>query len=99
MICEFRRRQINIESEKQLSICYKDELIGKRRVDFLIDKKVLVEIKLTSVLDNNHLAQAINYLEVFNLDVGMLINSGASSLEYKRVVCSKLFAKNKEKNS
>ena len=59
--------------------------IGTRRVDFLIEGVISVELKAIIQLDNSHLAQAINYLEAYNLELGLLINFGARSLEFKRI--------------
>ena len=97
MIVEFGKRKILFEPEKEMDIIYKGVLVGQRRVDFLVANTILVEIKSVSLLDNNHLAQAINYLEVFNLEVGLLINFGASKLEYRRVVHPRLITRNKNK--
>lgn len=52
--------------------------------------KIVVEIKAVSVLTDAHLAQALNYLEVLNLEIGLLINFGAKSLEFKRLINNKL---------
>ena len=71
-------------SEIELPIFYDDIEVGKRRADFLIENKVLIEIKAVAELTNAHLAQALNYLEVLNLEIGVLINFGAKSLEVKR---------------
>ena len=63
-----------------MPIFYKDQQIGTRRADFLVEGVVSVELKAISRLEDIHLAQAINCLEV-----GLLINFGARSLEFKRV--------------
>jgi GxxExxY protein len=55
------------------------------QVDFLVDEKICVEIKALTQLENAHLAQAINYLEAFNLEVGLLINFGNTRLEFHRL--------------
>ena len=68
-----------------MQIYYKDLHIGSRRVDFLIEDRVSVELKAVIQLENNHLAQAKNYLEAYNLSVGLLINFGSTSLQYKRI--------------
>ena len=68
-----------------MNIYYKNEHIGTRRVDFLIDKNISVEIKAVKELDNVYLAQALNYLETYNLQVGLLINFGANKLQFKRL--------------
>ncbi|MGZ5133658.1 MAG: GxxExxY protein [Flavitalea sp.] len=67
--------------------------MGNRRVDFLVEQLITVEIKAISVLENRDLAQSINYLEAFNLEIGLLINFGNPSLQYKRLVHPKLLKK------
>ncbi len=72
--------------EQEMPIHYKGEPIGMRRVDFLVEDKVAVEIKAIIHLEDVHLAQAINYLEAYHLEVGLLINFGSKSLTFKRVM-------------
>jgi len=72
-----------------MPIFYKEERIGTRRVDFLIEDVIAVEMKAVIKLEDVHLAQALNYLEAYNLEIGMLINFGAKSLEYKRLINAK----------
>ena len=86
---EMRLQNLNFGREIEMQIFYKGEEIGTRRVDFFIENVIYLEIKAIAALDNNHLNQAINYLEAFNLEVGLLINFGSTSLEFKRVVNSK----------
>jgi GxxExxY protein len=71
--------------EVEMPIFYKNKDIGTRRVDFLGDEKICVEIKALTKLESVHLAQAINYLEAFNLEVGLLINFGNTKLEFHRL--------------
>jgi GxxExxY protein len=71
---------------------YKNVKVGSRRADLLIKKKVIVELKAVTELNDTHLAQAINYLEAFNLEVGLLINFGSKSMQYKRVIHPKLLS-------
>ncbi len=71
--------------EVEMPIFYKQKNIGTRRVDFLIDDKICVELKALTKLEPVHLAQAINYLEAFNLEVGLLINFGNTKLEFHRL--------------
>jgi len=59
--------------------------VGTRRVDFLVERKIMVELKALTKLEDVHLAQTLNYLEVYKLETGLLINFGAKSLEFKRV--------------
>jgi GxxExxY protein len=67
-------------------IFYKDVHIGTRRADFFVEGKVMVELKALIHLEDVHLAQAINYLEAYGLEIGLLINFGARSLVFKRVM-------------
>lgn len=81
--------KINFEREKEMPIFYRGQQIGTRRVDFFVDTKIMVELKAITALENVHLAQALNYLEAYNMDVGLLINFGAKSMEFKRVLNKK----------
>ncbi|MFP5043013.1 GxxExxY protein [Parasediminibacterium sp. JCM 36343] len=72
--------------EHEMKINYKGDEIGTRRVDFFVEEKVMVELKAVVQLEDVHLAQAINYLEAYGLDIGLLINFGNSSLQFKRVM-------------
>lgn len=82
---EFELMEIKFQREFCMPIYYREKQIGERRVDFLIEEKISVEIKDLIKLENVHLAQAMNYLEAYNLEVGMLVNFGANSLEWKRL--------------
>lgn len=82
---EFFEMQILFQRELCMPIYYREKQIGERRVDFLVEEKISVEIKALIKLENVHLDQAMNYLEAYNLEVGMLINFGANSLEWKRL--------------
>jgi GxxExxY protein len=86
---EFPKWELSAERELEMSIFYDGFEIGKRRVDFLVERKVMVEIKALTALEDVHLAQAINYLEAYNLEIGLLLNFGAKSLQYRRVINSK----------
>ncbi len=86
---EFRLLGINFGREVSIPVFYKNELIGERRVDFLVDGNICVELKALVKLEDVHLAQGKNYLEAFNLEVGLLINFGATSLEWKRLYNNK----------
>lgn len=82
---EFAGRQIQYVREADMPIYYKDTIIGRRRVDFLIENKICVELKAVTVMEDAHLAQALNYLEALNLEIGLLLNFGSKSLEIKRL--------------
>ena len=76
---------IEFKREFEMPIFYRNQQIGTRRVDFFVENTVSVEIKAISVLENSHFAQAINYLEAYNLEIGLLINFGETSLKFKRL--------------
>ena len=80
---------LDFSREFEMPIFYRNQQIGTRRVDFLIEEVVSVELKAIIKLEDVHLAQAINYLEAYNLEVGLLINFGSKSLEFKRLINSK----------
>jgi GxxExxY protein len=86
---EMSSQLIDFKREYEMPIYYKKEQIGLRRVDFLVDDKISVEIKAIIELHDVHLAQAINYLEAYNIEIGLLINFGSKSLQFKRVINSK----------
>ncbi len=91
---EFVKLNISAVREVEMPIHYKGENIGTRRVDFLIEDKISVEIKAITKLEDVHLAQAINYLEAYDLEIGLLINFGSKSLEFKRLINSKFNQQN-----
>ena len=69
-------------------IFYKNlpEPIGTRRADFVVEGKVLVEVKAIVQLEEVHIAQVLNYLKAYRLEVGLLLNFGSKSLTFKRLV-------------
>ena len=89
MEIEMSSRFINFKREFEMPIYYKKEQIGTRRVDFLVEELISVELKAVIQLEEVHLAQALNYLEAYNLEIGLLINFGAKSLQFKRLINSK----------
>ena len=86
---EMRIAGIEFSREFEMPIFYREEQIGTRRVDFLVEKEISVELKAITKLEDMHLAQAINYLEAYNLEIGLLINFGESSLNFKRLTNKK----------
>ena len=76
--------------EYEKEIFYEEKLISKRRLDLLVENKVLVELKATTETDNGDWNQIINYLKIFKIEVGLLLNFGSKSLQYKRFVNSNL---------
>ena len=90
---EMCQQQIMSVREYDMDIFYKEEKVGNRRVDFLVEVLIAVEIKALSQLEPLHLAQAINYLEAYQLEVGLLLNFGSARLEFKRIVNPKFHQK------
>ena len=87
---EMRQAGLEFAREIEQDIFYKDlpEPIGTRRADFVVEGKVLVELKALAQLEAVHLAQALNYLKAYRIEVGLLINFGAKSLEFRRLILS-----------
>lgn len=85
---EMSKSNLVFEREKQQLIYYKEleEPIGNRRVDFVVEGKILVELKTVINLDDVHTAQILNYLKAYKMDVGLLINFGSNRLTFKRFV-------------
>ncbi len=83
---EMKKQRLEYSREHEMEIFYKGENIGTRRVDFFVEGKIMVELKAIILLEDVHLAQAINYLEAYNMDIGLLINFGSRSLQFKRVM-------------
>ena len=81
---------LEFQREMEMSIFYREEQIGTRRVDFFVEGLVMVELKALIKLEDVHLAQAMNYLEAYKMEIGLLINFGSRSLEFKRVHNNKL---------
>ncbi len=82
---EMRKQGLSFAREMEMEIFYDDIQIGTRRVDFFVEDKIMVEIKAVIKMEDVHLAQAMNYCQAYNLPIGLLINFGSKSLEYKRV--------------
>lgn len=91
---EFTDNRISFSREHEMPIYYKQQQIGTRRVDFLVEGVVSVELKAITKLEDVHLAQAINYLEAYDLEIGLLINFGGKSLEFKRLINKKFYQQN-----
>jgi GxxExxY protein len=86
---EMQLAGISFAREFEMPIFYKKEQIGTRRVDFLVESLISVELKAITKLEDVHFAQAINYLEAYNLEIGLLINFGETSLNFKRLTNKK----------
>jgi GxxExxY protein len=86
---EMEKQGLGFAREMEMTIYYEGTDIGTRRVDFFVEEKIMVELKAISKLDDSNLAQALNYLEAYNLPVGLLINFGSKSMEFKRIYNTK----------
>ena len=82
---ELDKNGINYEREKEMPIYYEGFDVGTRRADFIVENNVMVELKATINLEDVHLSQGLNYLTAYNLETGLLINFGATSLQTKRL--------------
>ncbi|MBX2930917.1 MAG: GxxExxY protein [Chitinophagaceae bacterium] len=82
---EMQKQGLGFKREMEMTIFYDGIDIGTRRVDFFVEDFVMVELKALIKLEDVHLAQAMNYCQAYNLPIGLLINFGAKSLEFKRV--------------
>ncbi|MEP6750157.1 MAG: GxxExxY protein [Bacteroidota bacterium] len=82
---EFGKAGLAFARELEIPIFYDGEEIGTRRVDFLVEQDVMVELKALVAIEDVHLAQGLNYLVAYKLDKGLLINFGGKSLEIKRL--------------
>lgn len=86
---EFTDNHIQFNREFDMPIYYKNHNVGTRRVDFLVEDKIMVEIKAIKELEPSNIAQNLNYLEAYNLQIGLLLNFGAKSLQFKRLINAK----------
>ncbi len=86
---EFQEQNIPYKREHEMPIFYHNIQVGTRRVDFLVEECIMVEIKAIKQLEDKEIAQTLNYLESYGLEIGLLLNFGSKSLEYKRLIKSK----------
>ncbi len=87
---EFDFKKLLYVREEEIPVFYRDIPIGSRRVDFIVENNILIELKAISKLDDVHLAQAINYMEAFKMEICLLINFGSRSMEFRRLENKKL---------
>ncbi len=90
---EMELQKISFAREFEMPIFYKDIQVGTRRVDFYVEDKISVELKAIIQLEKVHLAQAMNYLEAYNLEIGLLINFGNTKLQFHRFDNKKFISK------
>ena len=89
LVVELEKIGLKCKAEVEKDIYYAEHFIGKRRLDLIVEDKVLVELKAISELDKAAYNKMINYLNVFKIEVGLLLNFGFESLQYKRFVNTK----------
>lgn len=90
MAIEMQLMGLQFQREMEMNIYYRDYEIGTRWVDFFVEDKIMIELKAVIKLEDVHLAQAMNYVEAYKMEIGLLINFGAKSLEFKRVHNNKI---------
>lgn len=89
LLIELEKVHLPYQSEVDKDIYYDGRFIGKRRLDLIIDNKILVELKAISEVDKNCFNQVLNYLNIFDIEVALLLNFGSESLQFKRFALSK----------
>lgn len=82
---EMRKQNLGFSREMKMNIYYDGRIVGKRRVDFFVEDNIMLELKAVAKMEDIHLNQAMNYCQVYNLPIGLLINFGSKSLQFKRV--------------
>ncbi len=84
---EFEEQCLHFENQKELEICYKGRTLKKKyKADYIVENKIVVEIKATSSLTSETESQMLNYLKATGFKLGVLLNFGADSLEWKRII-------------
>lgn len=90
LVIELEKSGIRFKRELEQDIYYDNVKVGTRIVDFLIEDKVLVELKALGEINDNYFSQILNYLKAYKLEIGLLINFGSKSLQFKRFINSNL---------
>jgi GxxExxY protein len=86
LLIELGKAGFNCKAEVEKELFYEESFVGKRRLDVIVEEVILIELKAMSELDNSCYNKIINYLRVFKMEVGLLLNFGAASLQFKRFV-------------
>ncbi|MGZ5209888.1 MAG: GxxExxY protein, partial [Kaistella sp.] len=89
LVIEIRNNVLKCERQVERNVYYLDLLVGKRRLDVLVEDKILIELKAISIIENDGNNNILNYLKVFGFEVGLLLNFGRPSLQFKRFAMSK----------
>ena len=93
---ELEKAGLKFIKEMEWPVYYEETIVGKRRVDFMVEDKIAVEIKALQEVGNKELAQGLNYLESHKIEIGLLINFGAPSLQFKRLINEQRLLKEKD---
>ena len=83
---EFQKNKVRFEREKEIDIKYSSVTIGKKKLDFIVEGKIIVELKKADTINVVHIAQVVSYLKTMNLKLGLILNFGGSKLQIKRVI-------------
>ena len=89
LIHELALCNLSCESELQIDVCYKNQLIGHHRLDIVVENTVIVELKAVSAIVDTHIAQTLSYLKATNLEVALIVNFGLPTLVWKRLIKSR----------
>lgn len=79
-------KRLRVDRERTIPVYFKGELIGKRRLDFVINNKVVIEVKARPYLHESDFIQLKNYLKITGIEIGLLMNFGSSSLQFRRCI-------------
>jgi len=94
LLIELDKLGLHYLNEQEKSIYYEGQFVGKRRLDILVENKVLTELKAVTVIDNACYNQELNYLRVLDIEVGLLLNFGNTSLQFKKLINTNFKNKN-----
>jgi len=86
---ELQSRGVSFDTEHEIRIAYKNQLVGRHRLDLLVDRRVIVELKATTSIAEVHVSQALSYLQATTVEVALIINFGTPRLTWKRLVKSR----------
>ncbi len=94
---ELRRNRVSFQNQIKLLVHYRDEVVGKYFADLIIENELLLELKASKSLDSTGESQLLNYLNASNIQVGLLINFGSTSLQFRRMTIAGYQAKPRAK--
>jgi GxxExxY protein len=90
---ELKKSKLVFQQEVNYPVYYDNVIVGNRYADFIVEDKILLELKAISEIETGHYAQVLNYLKAYKLEIGLLINFGSKSLQFKRLINSSQSAK------